>query len=434
MPPVVPSAFLRAHRHLDIISIMLLVAREFGPLVEWKKGSHLYLAADAELVHHILVGDRDSYKKSEFAFGRMSKMVGEGLLTNLSDSWFERRKLLQKVFTRNDLDRYANQAIQGMTSFLDNWEARAKEGVSFNLYDEMMMLVMMHVTKNFLSDDLREEKARELVRFNLNASRGVQYKFILSPWFPSPTFLRFRYAVWHINAYIGAVIDARQKMSNKPDDLITFLLDQNMPRQVIMDEAKTAILAGHETTGTALTWCYHLLMQHPLVYQRMQEEVRDVVGARALSIDDLGNLPYLCAVWEESLRLYPPTWGLPRTSVRPDILAGYDIPRGAGFLISPYVIHRLAQYWHDPDAFKPERFLAENRVRIHKSAYIPYNTGPHMCIAKHLATRQAQIMLAMIAQRFSFLRTSVNPEPLPKEFLLTMRPSEPILVKLVRHK
>lgn len=429
---VVPAAFWREHKHLDTVSMMLLIARTFGPFVKaYKKADH-YLVADADVVHHILVSDRDAYKKAEFPFKRFGRLMGEGLLTNLSDTWFERRKLLQKLFTADYLKGYAAQTIDKTNAFLEYWDACAKNKTPVNLYDDMMMLVMTVVSKHFLGDDLAPEKARELVQATHTAQRGVRYPFVLSALFPTPTYLRFRYSVWKIDRYVSECIDAHSDVNNRPDDMLSFLLEHNMPWDVVRDEGKTAILSGHETTGAGLTWCFHLLMEHPEIFQKMQAEVRNVLGEREITADDLERLPYVRAVWEETLRLYPPVWAFPRVAVRADTLMGYRVPRDAGFVIMPSVIQRLEKYWDQPDDFIPERFLGENKKKIYKHAYIPFATGPHVCLGKQLATRQAMLILAMITQRFSLERLSKNTQPLPRELYITMFPKEPVVAKVVR--
>ncbi len=430
-PPIIPRAFWRAHKHQDAATQMLQAAREFGSFVKNGVLGEYYFVADADAIQHILVSDRDHYEKTPFLFNRMGRLMGQGLLTNLTESWLPRRKLLQKLFTREYLNAYAQQTIDNMPAFLEDWEVRAKKNVSINVYDEMMMLILMNVCRHFLSDTLSRDKARRLVKAVAFAQAGICSQFILSPYFPTPTFLRFRYGVWKMDQYVTGLIEARQRMTGHSSDLLTLLMEQGISQQEMLDEGKTFIVAGHETTGTALTWCFHLLMKHQAVYQQLQEEVWRVVGQKTLSIEDLDQLPFVQAVLEESLRLYPPIWGLPRRLMQPDTLLGYDMPKGAHFIISPYAMHRLEKYWDEPDVFNPARFMGENRKKIFNNAYLPFSLGPHRCIAAQLALRQAQIVLAMIAQRFSLERVSINTDPMPQELHITMRPLEAIMARVI---
>lgn len=429
-PPIVPSRFWREHKRLSTIEQFLLISEELGPFAKLDKDAPLYLVADADVIHHILVSDRDDYIKSQFSFGRVARFVGAGLLSNLSETWLSRRKLMQNVFTKDYLRLYGEQTIEQTKVFLQYWADCAAKDETIHLFDDMMMLVMTNVARYFLSDDVSQETARMLVKATADAQNGVCYKFFLTPWFPSPTYLRFKLGVWRIEQYVQKIIAARKRMKERPDDLMTLLVEAGLSDQDLLDEGKTALAAGHETTGTALTWCFHLLMNHPEYWEVLQAEVGAVVGGRDITLDDMANLPFVQAVWEESLRLYPPTWALPREAAKSCNLMGYRINKGARFMISPYTLHRSTHYWDDPNVFKPSRFMGANRDQVNKKAYIPFSTGPHMCIAKHLAMQQARLIIAMIAQRFNLTRVSQNSRIIPARLLITMQADEDIIVKL----
>jgi cytochrome P450 len=105
-------------------------------------------------------------------------------------------------------------------------------------------------------------------------------------------------------------------------------------------------------------------------------------------------------VIEEAMRLYPPAWGFSRQALGPDTIGGYHLPEGWLVFIIPAVIHRLPAYWPDPDRFDPLRFTPELTAARPKFAYIPFGAGPRQCIGNQFALIEAQILVAMLAQRY----------------------------------
>ena len=155
----------------------------------------------------------------------------------------------------------------------------------------------------------------------------------------------------------------------------------------------TFILAGHETTARALGWTLYLLSRQPEYLARLQVE------ADAFDVSDpkwADGLPWTRAVLEETMRLFPPAPTMARKALDGDEIGGQAIKAGATVIISPWVLQRHKLLWDDPDAFRPERFLPENRKSIDRYAYIPFSAGPRVCIGAAFAMQEAMIALAAI--------------------------------------
>jgi cytochrome P450 len=120
---------------------------------------------------------------------------------------------------------------------------------------------------------------------------------------------------------------------------------------------------------------------------------------------DVNRLSYTRAVVLESLRLFPPVWVLPRTAIHADTVSGFAVPPGTEVLISPYLIHRRADFWADPESFSPERFLEERLQPQSSYAYLPFGAGPRACIGAHTATVGTVLAVASLAQRFRLTRS-----------------------------
>ena len=202
---------------------------------------------------------------------------------------------------------------------------------------------------------------------------------------------------------------------------------QMTPKQ-LRDETMTLFIAGHETTAQLLAWTWYLLSENPSYEARLHEELRSVLGGRPPEGADFSKLPFLHAVIQEVLRLYPPAYITARTSIAPSQIGGYEFPAGSTMLMSQWVMHRDARFYDDPDSFRPDRWLEGLADRLPSGAYFPFGDGPRRCIGQGFAMLEAAIVIGTLAQRFQFRLAagqSVVPEP-----LITLRPLHGIRMTL----
>src|SRR5262245_54421639 len=164
-----------------------------------------------------------------------------------------------------------------------------------------------------------------------------------------------------------------------------------------------------------------------MVDARLADELRGVLGGRPPTVADLPTLRYAEMVVTESMRLYPPAYGIARQAVKPTEVAGRPMPAG-GFVIMPtWVVHRDARWFDNPEGFRPERWDGDGR-RFPRFAYFPFGGGPRQCIGNTFAMMEAILVLAAIAQRFRLALVpgqTVIPAP-----YITLRPEPGIRVQL----
>jgi cytochrome P450 len=235
-----------------------------------------------------------------------------------------------------------------------------------------------------------------------------------------------------LDSMIYGIIDERKAEADpsKHNDLLAMLMSamdedgsQMTPKQ-LRDEAMTLFLAGHETTAITLAWTWYLLSENPAAAERLFAELRDVLGGRAPDVNDLLRLPYLLAVVNETLRLYPAAYILARTSIAPFALAGYEFPDDTTVLMSQWVMHRDKRYFDDPRAFRPERWLDGLEDRLPRGVYFPFGDGPRRCIGQNFALMETALATAVVAQKFKF--KLVPGHPVIPEPLVTLRPKHGI--------
>lgn len=146
------------------------------------------------------------------------------------------------------------------------------------------------------------------------------------------------------------------------------------------DETMTLFFTGHETTALALTWTWYLLAQHPEAQAKLGAEIDAVLGGKEPGFDDLPRLPYTEMVVKESLRLYPPAYGVVREPIADCEIGGFRVPKGAPVAMFQWVVHRDPRYFDDPEEFIPERWENGFEKRLPRCAYFPFGAGPRRCI------------------------------------------------------
>jgi cytochrome P450 len=246
-----------------------------------------------------------------------------------------------------------------------------------------------------------------------------------------------QHAARTLKGVVHALIQERRRDGGEQADLLDMLMQardeetgETMTESQLCSEALTFLVAGHETTSTALTWTWFQLGSQEAIRRRVQEEVCRVLGDRCPNFEDVPNLPVTRMVIEESMRLCPPVWAVAREAAQEDEIGGYRIPARSTVIVSPYVTHRHPAFWDQPDTFIADRFTPERVAQRPKGAYFPFLGGAHQCIGNEFAMLEMCLIVAMVLQRFDV-------ELLPDQAIrpkaaLTLRPSAAVRVAIQR--
>ena len=413
-------------------------ARQFGDLVHFQAGQvSAFYINHPDGARRVLADNNTNYSKRTLQYNALSTITGRGLLTNEGPSWLRNRRLMQPAFSRGRLENIYPLVTGSIQPVLEHWQAAAKSGQPVDLDRDMLRLTLDVVSRALFSFDLSKE-AYALTGAVMQALDHIiglaRNPLSLPDWFPSGENLRFRRAVHTLDEVIHAMIQQRRALPEMPDDLLTTLLTardengQGLDERQVRDEIITLLIAGHETVASALTWTWYLLALHPEIRAQMEEEVNRVLAGRMPQPADLPRLETTRRIFMEALRLYPPAWLITRAAIAEDEILGFRISARALIILSPYTLHRHAQFWQQPEEFNPERFISENQTRY---SYIPFGGGPHLCIGNNFAMIEAQLILAITAQRFRFdLQPGSQVEAEP---LVTLRPKYglPMQVKAI---
>ena len=303
-------------------------------------------------------------------------------------------------------------------------------GQTLDVVAEMARLALNVVTRALFGTQVDDEAAEigaAVTSLNRDfMEHGFAIQGLISLLTGRPT-RHIRPAVTTLNRIVHQIIATRRRDPEGHDDLLSMLLaardedsGESMTDQQLRNEVLTLFTAGQETTSNALAWTWYLLSTNPAVAQKLRDELTEILGGRAPTMEDIPRLRYTRMVLDESMRLYPPAWATSRNPVEDDEIGGYRIPKGSVVLLSPYLTHRHPAFWSDPERFDPERFTPERVAARHRFAYFPFGGGPHLCIGNTFALTEAMLVLATVAQRYH-LELLRGHEVVP-EALVTLRP------------
>ncbi len=384
---------------------------KYGDLVRLPiiPGLNLYLASHPEYAEHILSSHQERYGKPELFLKSMSLVQGQGLFSSEGEIWFRQRRLIQPAFHQKQLVKLHNVILDCIESLLGEW-AEKPDGEIIDIAAEMSRLTLKIVSSTLFSIDISGitdkigqslRTALEYVYFRMNSPLA------LPAWMPIPRNLKFRQAKQTLDRLVLEIIQSRRQNPDQKNDLLSMLLaaqDEEtgigMSDLQLQDEVITLINAGHETTATTLAWTWYLIGNYPDVMLEMQEEIHNVLNGNLPTVENLSQLKYTRRVFDESSRLCPAGFGMPRFSLEDDEIKGYFIPKGTTFIVAQYLIFRHPEFWDNPEQFNPDRFLPEKVKQRPKFAFFPFGAGKHICIGKNLALMESIAILAAIMQRF----------------------------------
>lgn len=387
---------------------------------------------------HVLIDHPDCYVKGGVMVESLRRLFGNGLATSDGDFWRRQRRRMQPQFHRQQLVGLFDQMTQIVDAGLATWEAPAASGAPFDVLSAFSTLTMDLILRVLFGTQL-SPRDRDTVSEGL--AFALKYLFVgmatmsAPAWLPVPGTRRYRTVLEGVDQVVARIIAQHRREGQGGSAILSMLIDSDDPdqpplsTQQIRDELVTLFVAGYETSAIALSWAVARLVQHPAVYQQARDEVDAVLGGRTPAFSDLGALPATRMIIQETLRLHPPGWMIPRVTRHDDVIDGYRVPAGTSVALLVPSIQRHADYWEAPHAFDPARFTPARSAGRHKCAWMPFGAGQRQCIGRDLALMESQLVLAMLLQRYA-LQPIDDRLPAP-QLSTTLRPAN-VLVRLTR--
>lgn len=407
----------------DRLGFLERLARGHGDMAAFRIGPYrVWQVSHPDLVHEVLVADAARFRKSP-VLQRARVVLGDGLLTAEGAHHRRHRRLLQHAFHPDRIAAYAEVMVERAAATTDRWEP----GQTLDVHAAAIRITLATAGATLLGTEVEEEVDRiDRAMSDLLSA----YRLAFVPWgwrlqrlpVGPPRRLRRGRAVLH--QLVDRTIAERRATGRDGGDLLSSLALDTSPDRLtdeeIRDEALTVLLAGHETTANALAFGLHLLASSPELEERVHTELDAVLGGRMPVADDVDRLPVCQGVVAESLRLFPPSWAIGRQAIRTHRLGGGLVRAGEVVLVPPWVVHRDARWWPEPERCEPDRWTGERAATRPRWAYFPFGAGVRRCIGEGFARMEGTLALATIAARWRL--RPVPERPLELAPLITLRP------------
>ncbi len=426
------------------LGYMQELVSEFGPAIHYRFFLNLwgYIFVHPQHNEHILQDNHKNYTKLPHPiFQILLPLAGKGLLTNDGQSWLRQRRLLQPAFHRKQINGFGQMMTAATEKRLNRWAraARAGEVVAFD--QEMMELTLEIVGRTLFNMDLTNAAHKVGDAFSeLNeliiaqATTPFSLYTMRIPFWPSTR--KMAHDIRALDRLIYAMIAQRRQADSPGDDLMGTLLSAGdeetgigMDEKQVRDELITLMIAGHETTALLLTWLFYRIGKHPDVEAQLHDEVDRILNGRLPTIEDIPKLVYTRQVVDETLRLYPPAYAISRAGHEADVIGGYATSPNAIITLSPYITHRLPEFWPQPQEFDPQRFTLTNSADRPRFAYLPFGGGPRQCIGNSFSLTESVLVTATIAQRFRLRSPAAYIAELSPQVTLRPKGGMPLLIE-----
>jgi pentalenene oxygenase len=363
---------------------------EYGDLVSIGIGpSRAVVVCDPGLAHQVFT-DLRTFDRVGMVYKRVRAVMGNGLATAVYAEHRRQRLTMQPGFHGSHLPGYAAVMRDQTTALMARW----RDGQRVDIVEEMFGLTTSVALRALFSSHIDAGAAQRL-RDAFDVFLRGTYPRLTLPGFdrlPLPVNRRYEAAVRQWRAQVRDLITRYRAADGEHDDLMGRLLaaPEQLTEAELSDQVAVLLLAGAETTSSALSWSIYLLCRHPDVLAAVQAEADRVLAGRDVERADLPKLELTGRVILESMRLYPPSWVLLRSVTADTRLGGHLLRAGTMVLLSSYVLHRNPRFFARPDRFEPDRWSAP----VTRHAYVPFGAGATKCIGEQFALAEASVVLA----------------------------------------
>jgi cytochrome P450 len=412
-------------------------------LTAFRLGRHpIVLLKRPEDVIHVELKNAKNYAKATM----LRDLVGDGILMSEGEKWRKQRRLIQPRFHPGSvalLEGIMNRRISDFLKSLDSATGGGPAVIDLGTaLKKLVFGIILETLFGEVDEGGFEELSEPMEAVNFFLTFRFNELLPLPLHLPFPRYLQFRKSKRRIDEVIHRYIGRKQEevARGKPgQDLLTQMIlardsdtGAGMDPVQLRDEAVSILLAGFETTGNLLSWLIFTLARSPETLERLRGEIDSrVKGEEIPGAELVLGLPFLSAVFDETLRLHPPVWAWTKRALGADVVGGYEIERGQILFLSPYLIHRDPGLWKDPDVFDPGRWNAGMRESL-KGAFFPFGIGPRTCVGRHFAILEAKLILVHFLRRFEFqLQEENQGKP---DFKITLGLSSPLRVLIEKRR
>lgn len=398
VPTPSPETGLRALRALlnerHPLAAMQVFHRELGDVFRIQlPGFTPIVMAGPEAARFVLVQSRDDFRWRNES-DPVTNLLRHGVLVEDGEAHDRLRRLMAPSLHRRMLDGYTKIILDSTDEITHSWKHASQP----DMLVEMRKIALLVLTRSLFRSDISPEMTKlwkSILGVIAYISPGI---WMIWRNAPRPS---YRAAIQRLDQYLYRMIELRRQeldsIDNK-EDLLSTLILAGLDDNLIRDQLLTMFIAGHDTSTALLSWSLYLLGANPQAYQRVRTEIETLTdGNTAAAVDCIGEMHYLQAVLEESLRLYPPIHLGSRLAAIDLEYDGFLIPAGERVIYSIYLTQRHPAHWSQPDDFIPERHSGSHPAPYN---WLAFGGGPRNCIGAAFGQLETRLILARIIQQF----------------------------------
>lgn len=360
-----------------------------------------------------ILGRRDGRVDKSFAHQEMRQLLGENLFDLDHERWLPRRRTLQPIFTKQHAAAFGGHMARAAETVAAGW----RDGEQVNLDAECRQLILRALGRSVLGLDLGERapaiSAALCAALAHVANRGLGRPHA-PEWLPTPARHRARAAGTALHRLAEETLEGCRGDPRRDAPLVQALaaVAQPGPRQALSDdeichELVVFMVAGHDTSATALAYALWALGRNPAIQEKVRAEI-DRLGTREPASEDVLRLGYTVQVVHEALRLCPPSAAISRVAMQDVAVDGYRVDAGTVLIVGLDAIHRDPALWDHPLTFDPDRFSSPNSTGRDRWQYLPFGAGPRSCIGDHFAVFGTALALATVIRHVEIESIDAN--------------------------
>ncbi|XP_007944915.1 cytochrome P450 4Z1 [Orycteropus afer afer] len=389
----------------------------------------------------------------------LTSWLGRGLVSLEGSTWSYHRQMVKPGFHGSILKIYVTIMSESVRVMLNKWEKLITQDPHLELWEDISLMALDCIMKCAFSQQgsvQTDSTFKSYLEAVTNLGNLTYYRLYnvlhyndLIYKFSSQAHLFYKYReVTH--QHIEKVIQDRKDLYNnelkqgttqkkRHQDFLDILLSaraengKDFSEADLLAEVNMFLVAGYETTASAISWIFYCMAKYPEHQQRCREELRGILGdGDAITWEHLSQMSYTTMCIKECLRLYSPAVFISRLLSEPITFPdGRSLPAGVTVLLNIWALHHNPAIWEDPQVFNPLRFSKENRYKRHTYAFIPFSAGSRNCIGQQFAMMECKIALALMLLHFELvIDPSKLPQPMRRVVLKSQNGMHLILKKL----
>jgi cytochrome P450 len=400
------TPLLRGNPQNPLKTLLDISQRHDGVIAVNMGNERVVFLSEPEHIKHVLVTKADNYIKY---FDGLKPIFGKSMITHDGAVWNKIRMPQQAAFHPDMFGEYVPYFLDAIRAKMQIWEGLAKSGESVEMVEQTWTLAADMICKALFDRDMPfnphvvfkyvktytdvmnhksirlRKQAGELVELtDVDAAKAIE-------------------AWWEVPLAVLAAEPREDRERTLLKMIEACVADPEIPEfdhQQAVDEIKQYLWAGTETTAITLAWALYQASRDPSIADRIRREGEAVYGDREPTAADYSSLAYTRAVIQETMRIYPPIWGLMRVADAADTIGGKEVKAGDRIVMFAYGVHHSPKYWDVPEEFRPERWLGDAAKKRKPYTYIPFGGGKRSCIGGAMSQVENTLALSMLLRRF----------------------------------